>query len=192
MTTTSDEPITQEPPGAPTIDVPVEPSPAPAAAPAAAQAAAQAAAPAPKARRPIVPRPAPASHRAPASQARHTRVTVRRFGIFSVFRFALIFSVCAMLTIWLALLMIYLVLQAGGMIDSFAQLMGEALGSAEGTKGYTPIQIDGTAIFTYLFFAGCVMSVAWALIATFAAVVYNLIADMVGGVEVTLADRSRR
>lgn len=180
MTTTSDEPITQDPPGAPTIDVPVEPSPAPAPTPVV------------KARWPILPRPGPARHRSPAAETRHTRVTVRRFGIFSVFRFALIFSVCAMLTIWLALLMIYLVLQAGGMIDSFAQLMGEALGSAEGTKGYTPIQIDGTAIFTYLFAAGCVMSVAWAMIATFAAVVYNLIADMVGGVEVTLSERPRR
>jgi hypothetical protein len=47
-------------------------------------------------------------------------------------------------------------------------------------------------IFTYLFLAGCILSVAWALITTFAAVIYNLIADMVGGIEVTLAERSRR
>jgi len=172
MATTAEEPITQESTGATTIDVPVTPS-APTAAPSRAERA-------PRSRRPL------------ASGPRRTRVTVRRFGIVSVLKFSLIFSFCAMLTLWLALLMIFLVLQAGGVMDSIGKWLGQLSGAEEGTKGYTPVEIDGKVIFTYLFLAGCVLSVAWALITTFAAVIYNLIADMVGGVEVTLSERSRR
>lgn len=166
MATTADDPITQDPAGATTIDVPVPSSAMSSAAP-----------------RPSLPR------RSPASGPRRTKVTVRRFGVFSVLKFSLIFSFCAMLTLWLALLMIYLVLQAGGVMDSIAQTLGKLATNTQGTKGYKPVTIDGKVIFTYLFFAGCVLAVAWALVTTFASVVYNLIADMVGGIEVTLAEK---
>jgi len=33
------------------------------------------------------------------------------------------------------------------------------------------------------------MGIAWGLVMTFAAVIYNLIGDMVGGVEVTLSEK---
>ena len=51
------------------------------------------------------------------------------------------------------------------------------------------MQINVPAIFTALFLAAMVMAGAVALVITFAAVIYNLIGDMVGGVEVTLSER---
>jgi len=44
-------------------------------------------------------------------------------------------------------------------------------------------------IFTYLFVVGMIMAAAGAVLWTFMALIYNLIADIVGGVEVVLAEK---
>jgi ABC-type multidrug transport system fused ATPase/permease subunit len=121
---------------------------------------------------------------------RRTKVSVRRFGILSVLKFSLIFSLCLMLVVWLALLLIYLVLQAGGVIESITTSeLACLVNEAEGTRACAPLQINTAAVFTALLFAGVVMAGALALVMTFAAVMYNLIGDMVGGVEVTLSEK---
>ena len=57
------------------------------------------------------------------------------------------------------------------------------------TGGAPPIEIDSGQVFTWLFLGGCVGVAVWSCINVFVAVMYNLISDIVGGVEVTLADR---
>ena len=112
---------------------------------------------------------------------------VNRFGSF----------VSVFLVLYLALAMIWAVLQASGVIDSLEQLLGQVFPSGSGisptgevsTGGAPPLQIDTGEVFTWLFLAGCVGVVIWSLINVFLAVMYNLISDIVGGVEVTLADR---
>ena len=42
------------------------------------------------------------------------------------------------------------------------------------------MHIDGKLVFTYLFIAGCVFTVAWSLINVFLAFLYNLTSDIVG------------
>ena len=123
---------------------------------------------------------------------RRTRVTVRRVGVWSVFKFSLLFYVCVMAVIWLALLLIFLVLQAGGVMDQISTWLGQLAGNAQGTKGYVPVRIDGAVIFTYLLFGLAAMAFVWAAINTFIAVMYNLISDLIGGVEITLSERRRR
>lgn len=166
MATTADDPITSGT-DAPAIDLPVKPA--------------------------VTPSRAQRSRQRPRPVGpRRTRVTVRRFGITSVLKLSLIFSFCAMLVIWLALLIIFLILQAGGAIESLAEVIGCVVNEPVGTKDQcVPAEIDGKVLFTYLFFAGCVLAAAWALVTTFAAAIYNLISDMVGGVEVTLAEKQR-
>jgi hypothetical protein len=122
-------------------------------------------------------------------EPRRTKVTVRRFGLLSVFRFSLLMSLCMMLVIWLALLIIFLVLQAVGVTDTIAEWIGCLINTDQGTKQCTPAIIDGTRIFTLLFLMGCVFAVVWSALAVFFALLYNLISDIVGGVEVTLSER---
>ena len=101
------------------------------------------------------------------------------------------------LVVYLALAIIWVILSASGVIDSLEQLLGTIFPSGTGlsptgqvsTRGAAPIQIDSGQVFTWLFFAGCVGVVIWSFINVFVAVMYNLISDIVGGVEVTLADR---
>jgi hypothetical protein len=140
---------------------------------------------------------APAQTRLPKRGARRTRVEIRRVGPVSVLKFSLIFYFCVFLVVYLALAIIWVILSASGVIDSLEQLLGTIFPSGAGisptdqvsTRGAPPIQIDTGQLFTWLFFAGCVGVVIWSFINVFVAVMYNLISDIVGGVEVTLADR---
>ena len=124
--------------------------------------------------------------------ARRTRVVVRRVAPLSVLRFSLIFYFCVMLIVYFALLIIYLILSAAGAMDSFAKLLGEIFGNGSSTLGPEPVSINGGAVFTVLFVAGCVWTVVWSLITVFVAFLYNLVSDIVGGVEVTLAEKPQR
>ena len=117
---------------------------------------------------------------------------LRKLGPLSVFKFSLIFYLCVMLIVYLALLIIYIVLSAGGAVDSLAKILGYVFGSGDSTSGPTPVVIDGRALFTWLFVAGLVFVVIWSVINVFVAFLYNLISDIVGGIEVTLAEKPRR
>jgi len=140
---------------------------------------------------------APAQTRLPRRGVRRTRVEVRRVGPLSVLKFSLIFYFCVFLVIYLALAIIWAVLSASGVVSSLEELLGTIFPSGSGispTKQIStgrpqPIAIDTGQVFTWLFFAGCVGVAIWSLINVFVAVMYNLISDIVGGVEVTLADR---
>src|SRR4029450_11120310 len=67
-----------------------------------------------------------------------TRFMVPRFGLLSVFRFSLLMSFCMMLVIWLALLIIFLVLQAVGVTDTVAEWIGWRVNDTRGAKGWRP------------------------------------------------------
>ena len=165
MTTTAEDPITEQPTAEPTIDVELPTTPTS------------------RAER------TPARTQKPSGN-RRTRVTVRRFGLLSVFKFALIFSFCMMVVVWLALMLIFFALQAAGVIDSFNNLLGCVINAkTEGTKGCMAASIDGVRLFTTLFGVGLVMAAVSAVLWTFIALIYNLIADIVGGVEVVLAEK---
>jgi hypothetical protein len=124
--------------------------------------------------------------------ARRTRVVVRRVAPLSVLRFSLIFYFCVMLIVYFALLIIYLILSAAGAMDSFAKLLGEIFGNGNSTLGAEPLAINGGKVFTVLFVAGCVWTVVWSLITMFVSFLYNLVSDIVGGIEVTLAEKPQR
>jgi hypothetical protein len=135
--------------------------------------------------------------RLPRRGARRTRVEVRRLSPFSVLKFSLIFYFCVFLVIYLALAIIWAILSASGVIDSLEQLLGTIFPGGAGisptgqvsTRGAPPLEIDTGKVFTWLFVAGCAGVVIWSFVNVFVAVMYNLISDIVGGVEVTLADR---
>ena len=164
MTTTAEEPITEQPTAEPTIDVELPTTPER------------------RAERSPARTPKPAGNR-------RTRVSVRRFGLLSVFKFALIFSVCMMVVVWLALMLIFFALQAAGVTDTISYWIGCVINAPEGTKRCVATGIDGVRLFTTLFGAGMVMAVASSVLWTFIALIYNLIADIVGGVEVVLAEK---
>jgi hypothetical protein len=113
---------------------------------------------------------------------RQTRVVLRKVGPWSVFKFSLLFYFCIMLVILLALGMLYSVLGAIGALDSVTKLARELFSDKT-------FEINGEWIFMRLALIGVAMVFVWSLINVFVAFLYNLISDVVGGVEVTLAER---
>jgi hypothetical protein len=143
-------------------------------------------------RRTFAPRPATAADS--RSARRRTRVEIRRVGALSVFKFSLLFYFCAMLILFFALLMIFLVLKAAGTIATLENTIGCLVqeGERPTTGECIPYVIDGVTVFTWMFFLGSVGTVVVAALNTFVALIYNLISDIVGGIEVTLAEKRVR
>lgn len=129
------------------------------------------------------------------SGGRRTRVVIRQVAPLSVLKTSLIFYFCVWLIVFLALVIIYMLMSAVGAIDSLEKLLGlffSPPGEDISTRGATPIEINEGVVFTWLFFGGAAMTAIWALLNVLAAFLYNLISDVVGGVEVTLAERRPR
>ncbi|MCA1726208.1 MAG: DUF3566 domain-containing protein [Actinobacteria bacterium] len=125
------------------------------------------------------------AQRTPAKGVRgRVRVVVRRVEPWSVLRFSLLFYFCIMLIFLFGMAILYWALGALGVLESLASFIG-------GLYGDDNFEFHGGWIFTWLFVLGIVGTVAWSLINVCVAFLYNLVSDIVGGVQITLDDRSR-
>lgn len=113
---------------------------------------------------------------------RRIRVGIRRISPWSVLKFSLIFYFCVMLVVLFGLAILYMLLGALGVLDSLAQLLGDLWTGGE-------FEFHGFAIFRTLFLVGFITVVIGSALTVFIAVLYNLISDLVGGIEVTLVER---
>lgn len=125
----------------------------------------------------------PEIRRPPRKRPRQTRVVLRKVGPWSVFKFSLLFYLCVMTVILLALIMLYGMLGAVGALEHVTEFVRH-LWPAD--KSFS---INGGWIFARLTVLGLFMVVIWSLINVFIAFLYNLIAEVIGGIEVTLAER---
>lgn len=115
---------------------------------------------------------------------------VRKVAPLSVLRFSLLFYLCVMLMVLFAMVIVYGVLSAAGAIDSLETVLGYIFGTGTtSTGGAEPLEIDGGAVFMWGLLGGLVLVVVWSAITVFVAMLYNLISDIIGGVEVTLAEK---
>jgi hypothetical protein len=126
---------------------------------------------------------APPAETTQTNPLRRTRVIVRRLGPWSVFRFSLLYSFSVMLVLYLALAILYTILSAIGVLDALIKVL---VVSTIVTKGFT---FDGAWIFSRLFVVGLVLVLLWSFIKVISTLIYNLVSNVVGGVEVTLAER---
>lgn len=114
---------------------------------------------------------------------RRARVVIRKVGPWSVLRFSLLFYFCVMLVLWLALMILYGIMSSLGVLAQIAGLL-ESVSLVD--PGF---RFNGAWIFTRLLLAGLGLVVLWSLVNVFVALLYNLVSDVVGGIEVTLAER---
>jgi hypothetical protein len=134
------------------------------------------------------PRPKPADRR-PQVGARpsgpvRASMQIRRVDPWSVLKVSLVLSV-AMFFVWMiAVAFLYLVLGGMGVWSKLNSNVGDLLNNT----GSTELVSSGT-IFGGAALIGLVNIVLLTAMATIGAFIYNLTTDLVGGVEVTLADR---
>jgi hypothetical protein len=115
-------------------------------------------------------------------KARQARVMIRKVGPWSVLKLSVLFYLCIMTVIMGAMVILYGVLDAIGALDSVTRLIRDLF--ADQT-----FEIHGEWLFSRGVMIGLAMVVLWSLINLFVAFLYNLISDIVGGIEVTLSER---
>jgi hypothetical protein len=111
---------------------------------------------------------------------------VRRFDPWSVLKVSLVLSVALFFVWMIAVAFLYLVLGGMGVWSKLNSNVGDLLTSASGSGGEL---VSSGTIFGGAALIGLVNIVLLTAMATCAAFIYNLTTDLVGGIEVTLADR---
>ena len=137
-------------------------------------------------------RPNPATSRLQVSTRQHkgpvrASMQIRRIDPWSALKVSLVLSVALFFVWMIAVAFLYLVLGGMGVWSKLNSNVGDLLTSASGQTGGELVS-SGT-IFGGAALIGLVNIVLLSAMATCGAFIYNLTTDLVGGIEVTLADR---
>ncbi|UWW07023.1 DUF3566 domain-containing protein [Mycolicibacterium brumae] len=110
---------------------------------------------------------------------------IRRIDPWSTLKVSLLLSVAIFFVWMIAVAILYLVLGAMGVWTKLNSNVGDLLSSAGGAGEL----VSAGSIFSTALLIGLVNIVLMTAMATIGAFIYNLSTDIVGGIEVTLADR---
>jgi hypothetical protein len=130
--------------------------------------------------------PPPDGHRstAPVAAIRSTRAVVAKVGPWSVFKLSLIYSFIGMLAVMGGLAILYAVLGATGVLADIEKLVNTV-----GVGHHFHFQ--GGWIFSHLFAYGLIFVVVVSFLGAVLAFLYNAIADLFGGIVLTLESAER-
>jgi hypothetical protein len=118
---------------------------------------------------------------------RRARLQLRHIDTWSALKISLVLSI-ALFFIWMvAVGILYGVLSGLGVFDTLNDLFGQ-IGTSAGGDGGSEVITPGI-VFGGAAVIGAINIVLMTALATVAAFIYNLCADLVGGLEVTLAER---
>jgi uncharacterized membrane protein len=116
------------------------------------------------------------------ARSRRARVVLRKVEPWSVLKISFLFYLCVMAVIIGAMMILYAILGAIGALDSLTRLIRDLFADQS-------FEIHGGWLFTRGLSIGLVLVVLWTLINVFVVFLYNLLSDVVGGIEVTLSER---
>ena len=112
---------------------------------------------------------------------RRYRQTIHRVDLWSVLKIAVCFYICGMAVTMVALVALWLIADAAGVIHSVEQFFGDLLQ----TKDFT--FLDGEILRGALL-VSAVLVVLQIVITVIAAAFYNVFAELFGGVEITISE----
>lgn len=122
--------------------------------------------------------PPPPRERVRTGQVVRRRATVRRVDPWSVLKLSVIFYFCLLLVVMLGLTVFWSVILRIGIIETVTNFLNDL---------QFTLVIDGSNIARSLFLLGLLNVVFWTGINVFMAFLYNLVADLLGGLRVELA-----
>ncbi|WP_020663679.1 DUF3566 domain-containing protein [Amycolatopsis benzoatilytica] len=133
-------------------------------------------------------RPTPSALRRPGRGPRRASLQIKRFDPWSVLKLALVLGV-AMFFVWLvAVGVLYTVLDGMGVWDKLNGTYSSLVGG-EGANASAEPLISAGRVFGIAAILGAVNIVLVSALATVSAFIYNVSADLAGGLEVTLSER---
>jgi transmembrane protein DUF3566 len=123
----------------------------------------------------------PAARPAPVVTDRRYRQTIHRVDLWSVLKIAICFYICATAVLLVALVALWAIADAAGVIHSVEKFFGDLLQ----TKNFT--FLDGQILRGALL-VSAVLVVLEIVITVIAAAFYNVFAELFGGVEITISE----
>jgi hypothetical protein len=121
---------------------------------------------------------------------RRARLQLKKIDPWSVMKFSFAASLVLFIVSVVATALLYTVLDAMSVFDSLNKTIGSLTASAEQTDaGAEEFVITAKLVIGSAALLGAVNMVLFTALATLGAFVYNVCADLVGGIEVTLAER---
>ncbi|GHJ12293.1 MULTISPECIES: DUF3566 domain-containing protein [unclassified Micromonospora] len=119
---------------------------------------------------------------------RRARLNLKRIDPWSVMKFAFAVSVVLFIVVVVATSVLYLALDAMGVFKSVNDSLTDLV-NAGGGSGGGGFRITAKGVILTSALIGLVNVVLFTALATLSAFVYNVCADLVGGIELTLAER---
>lgn len=133
-----------------------------------------------------------AARRAVSSAAsrgpRRARLNVKRIDPWSVMKFSFAVSLVLFIVVIVATSVLYLALDAMGVFKSVNSSLADLV-SAGGGAGGGGFKITAKGVIGTAALIGAINVVLFTALATLGAFIYNVCADLVGGIELTLAER---
>lgn len=129
--------------------------------------------------RPNVPRPPTV---APPVD-RRSRLVLRRLDPWSVLKFSLLFYFCMLLVGLLMFAVVWFVLVNMGVFESVTKFAGNF---------NLDVKFPAGTVFKYYILLGLLGVVLWSVATVLVTLLFNLVNDITGGIEVVLAERERR
>jgi Transmembrane domain of unknown function (DUF3566) len=130
--------------------------------------------------RPVAARSAAAAN--PAAD-RRARLVLRRLDPWSVLKFSLLFYLCLMLVGLLVFAVIWFVLVNMGVFEEITKFAGNF---------NLTVAFPAGKVFRWYIMLGLLGVVVWSVVTVLLTLLFNLINDITGGIEVVLAERERR
>lgn len=114
-------------------------------------------------------------------KARRVHRVVQHVEVWSVFKVALLFVACAYVVLMVAGYLLWQAAEGAGTIDGIEGFMQDS-------GGYDTYQIFGDVVFRSAAVGGAVLGALAVTVAVLAAVLFNLVSDITGGVRMTVID----
>lgn len=113
--------------------------------------------------------------------ARRFKGTIRRIDPWSVLKFSVAFYLSVMAVCVLATVLLFYAAEAAGIVGTIEEFI-------QGV-GWPDFRIRPIQVFRAVVVIGVFMMITWTAVSVFVAFLYNLISDLVGGIEVTMSER---
>ncbi|HVV77580.1 MAG TPA: DUF3566 domain-containing protein [Mycobacteriales bacterium] len=120
-------------------------------------------------------------------RGRRARLTLKRIDPWSTLKFSLVYGLVGMIVLVVAVVLLYGVIDAMGVIESLRKFLADVSDSSNGSGLSAWLSFSRVMIVAAV--VGLVNVVLFAAFATLTAFIYNVCTDITGGVEVTLSER---
>jgi hypothetical protein len=114
---------------------------------------------------------------------RRARLVLRRLDPWSVLKFSVVFYFCLMLISLLIFAVIWFVLVNMGVFEDITSFAG---------KVNLEVTFPAGTVFRWYALAGLLGVVVWSVVTVLLTLLFNLVNDVTGGIEVVLAEREHR